>query len=157
MVTVRKATAADAATLATFRWDWRAQREGDAGPEFADFVELFSRWVVEHLSTHLPFVAEVDGEVVGMAWLMVAERVPSRDNRYRRFGDVQSVYVVPELRDGGVGTVLLDAVLAEARDLGLEHVTVHSSERAVAFYERLGFDHDPRWLRWGPESGGIAE
>ncbi|GAB3171084.1 acetyltransferase (GNAT) family protein [Micromonospora palomenae] len=33
----------------------------------------------------------------------------------------------------------------------LEHVTVHSSERAVPFYQRVGFQHDQRWLRWQPE------
>ncbi len=152
-VTVRKATADDAATLAAFRWDWRAQSR--TGTDYTDFVRMFSAWVVEHLPTHVPFVAVADGDLVGMAWLMIAERVPSQNNRYRRFGDVQSVYVVPDLRDGGVGTMLLNAVLAEARDLGLEHVTVHSSDRAVPFYERLGFDHDRHWLRWGPESPGV--
>jgi hypothetical protein len=44
---------------------------------------------------------------------------------------VQSVYVVPELRDGGIGAALQEAVLAEAGRLELEHVTVHSSRRCA--------------------------
>ena len=148
--TVRRAVAADAAALAAFRWGPVEAEHPDAGMDRAGFVAAFSRWMIEHPSTHLPFVAEVDGDVVGMAWLMVAERVPGADRPYRRFGDVQSVYVVPELRDSGVGTALLTELLAEAARLGLEHVTVHSSDRAVTFYERLGFGHDRQWLRWQP-------
>ena len=54
--------------------------------------------------------------------------------------------VRPDRGDSGTGAALMAAVLAEARRLGLEHVTVHSSPRAVRFYERAGFGHDPQWL-----------
>jgi len=100
----------------------------DEGP----FIEAFSAWVRDHVATHVPFVAEVDGDAVGMAWLMVADRVPNSDPQRRRFGDIQSVYVVPELRDRRIGAALLAAVLAVARGLELEHVTVHSSDRGAA-------------------------
>ncbi|WBB69529.1 GNAT family N-acetyltransferase [Micromonospora sp. WMMD812] len=150
-VAVREAAAVDAAALAGLRWRRLTEEGGYRGTDRAAFVELFSTWVADHRPTHLPFLAEVDGEAVGMAWLMVAERVPTPVRRGRLCGDVQSVYVVPELRDGGIGARLLEAVLAEARRRELEHVTVHSSERAVAFYQRVGFRHDERWLRWAPD------
>jgi len=28
------------------------------------FLELFTTWTIDHLATHLPFVAEVDGPAV---------------------------------------------------------------------------------------------
>jgi GNAT superfamily N-acetyltransferase len=150
-VTVRRATAGDAAALAGLRLAALAEGSGYAAPDGVGFMALFSAWVRDHLSTHLPFVAELDDAVVGMAWLMVAERVPSPERRYRRSGDVQSVYVLPELRDREIGAALLEVVLAEAGRLELEHVTVHSSDRAVRLYQRVGFQHDQRWLRWEPE------
>lgn len=146
-VTVRKGTLDDAAALAALRWT--AAEDSDAGREA--FVDSFIAWFRDHASTHLPFIAEIGDEVVGIAWLMVAARVPSSARRYRRFGDVQSVYVMPKLRGKRIGTALLDAVLAEAGRLELEHVTVHSGDRAVTLYQRAGFQHDPRWLRWLPE------
>jgi len=149
-VTVRRATAADAPALARLRWRWRTEERNEAGPDPASFVELFTTWVVDHLATHLPFVVEVDGRLSGMAWLMLAPRVPSPASPDRRTGDVQSVYVVPELRNTGVGAALVDAILAEARDRGLEHVTVHSSDRAVRFYARSGFREGQNWLQWKP-------
>lgn len=150
-VTVRKAAEVDAAALGGLRWRRLTEERGYTGTDRADFLALFASWMADHVSTHLPFLAEVDGEVVGMAWLMVGDRVPTPERRLRRSGDVQSVYVVPELRDSGIGAALLESVLVAARSLDLEHVTVHSSGRAVPFYQRVGFQHDQRWLRWQPE------
>jgi GNAT superfamily N-acetyltransferase len=112
------------------------------------FLDSFGAWIRDH-PTHLPFLAELDGAAVGMAWLMVAERVPAPMQPLRRCGDVQSVFVVPQLRDRGIGAALLQAILAEAMALGLEHVTVHANDRAVPFYRRAGFEPDQTWLRWG--------
>jgi GNAT superfamily N-acetyltransferase len=147
-IVVRRGTADDAPALARLRWRWRADEQVPGQVDRATFVEYLTAWIVDHLSTHLPFVAEVDGRLAGMAWLMLSDRVPSVTNMYRRMGDVQSVYVVPELRNGGVGAALMDAVLSEARDRELEFVTVHSSERAVPMYERAGFRTDRRWLEF---------
>lgn len=151
-VTVRRATSVDAAALAAFRLRAMTDESGYTEPDRGAFLEAFSAWFSEHQSTHLAFIAQVDGDVVGMAWLMVAERVPGPRAQLRRCGDVQAVYVAPELRDRGVGATLLEALLAEAGGLGLEHVTVHANDRAVSFYQRAGFDHDPCWLRWQPTS-----
>lgn len=148
---VRKATLDDAAALAGLRWRATSQDSGHSGTDRDAFVDSFAAWVGDHLTTHLPFIAEVNGDLAGMAWLMVAERVPGPGQPGRRCGDVQSVYVTPELRGDGIGAALMDAVLAEAGKLALEHVTVHSNDRATPLYLRAGFQHDQRWLRWEPE------
>ena len=149
-VTVRRATAVDAAALADLRLEALAETTGSAEPDGRAFVESFCAWFGDHLPTHLAFLAELDGVVVGMAWLMIAERVPSPERRFRRYGDVQSVYVVANRRDRGIGGDLLGAVLVEAVRLELEHVTVHANDRALTLYQRAGFEHDQRWLRWMP-------
>ncbi|SDS11161.1 GNAT family N-acetyltransferase [Actinoplanes derwentensis] len=150
-VTVRRASEVDAPALAGLRWKRATQDHGYQGDDLDEFVEVFGDWMRGH-PEHRAFVAEVGGEVVGMAWLAVLDRVPTVTGHARRGGDVQSVFVVPELRDRRVGALLMAAVLDEARGLELEHVTVHSSPRAVPFYERNGWGHDPEWLSWAGES-----
>jgi GNAT superfamily N-acetyltransferase len=135
---VRKGGVPDAAALAELR---------EIGP---DQLAAYTAWVAAHAATHLPFVAEVDGFVVGCAWLHVAERVPASGSLDRRYGDVQSVMVRAEHRNRGIGAALMAAILAEARLRGLSHVTVHSGRRAVDFYVRNGFSHHRRLLLWEP-------
>lgn len=139
-VIVRRASVADVAVLAELR--------GVGG----DKLGAFTVWVAAHAETHLPFVAEVDGYVVGAAWLLVAERVPGNESLDRWYGDIQSVMVREEYRDRGVGGALMGAILTEARTRGLEHVTVHSGRRAVDFYLRNGFSHHRQILLWEPDA-----
>jgi GNAT superfamily N-acetyltransferase len=139
-VIVRRAGVADAAMLAELR---------DVGRER---LEAYAAWVAAHAQTHLPFVAEIDGYVVGAAWLLVAERPPSKESAERWYGDVQSVMVREEHRNHGIGSALMAAILTEARARGLEHVTVHSGRRAVDFYLRNGFSQDRQLLMWEPSS-----
>ena len=137
-VIVRMAGMADVAALAELR-----------GIE-PDGLAAFAAWVASHADAHVPFVAEVDGYVVGAAWLLVAERVPGNESMDRRYGDVQSVMVQVEYRNRGIGAALMTAILAEARTRDLLHVTVHSGRRAVDFYLRNGFSHHRQLLLWEP-------
>ncbi|GAA1617362.1 GNAT family N-acetyltransferase [Actinoplanes couchii] len=111
-------------------------------------LSAYEGWVAAHRESHLPFVAELDGQVVGNAWLHVAERVPGNGKLDRWYGDVQSVMVREEYRGRGIGAALIEAILAEARSRGLLHVTVHSGRRAVDFYLRNGFVHHRQMLIW---------
>ncbi|WP_433791235.1 GNAT family N-acetyltransferase [Actinoplanes sp. CA-252034] len=135
---VRMAGPADVTALAELR-----------GIEEGDFP-AYAEWLIAHAETHLPFVAEVDGRVVGCAFLFVAERVPGGGSMSRRYGDVQSVMVREEHRGRGVGAAMMAAILAEARTRGLLHVTVHSGRRAVDFYLRNGFVNHRQMLLWEP-------
>jgi GNAT superfamily N-acetyltransferase len=136
---VRKASVADVAALAALRGI-----ESDNLPAYTD-------WIAANAETHLPFVAEIDGSVVGVAWLLVAERVPGNGSLDRRYGDIQAVEVREEYRNRGIGGALIAAILAEAGTRNLLHVTVHSGRRAVDFYQRAGFCHHRQLLLWEPD------
>ncbi len=135
---MRQASEEDVAALAELR---------DIG---AGGLAAYAGWIASHAGTHLPFVADIDGRVVGSAWLHVAERVPGNGSMERWYGDVQSVMVREEYRGTGVGRALMEAILDEARTRGLLHVTVHSGRRAVDFYLRTGFSHHRQLLLWEP-------
>ena len=98
-------------------------------------------------------VAVAGGELIGMAWLVVFERVPDFLDRKRRTGDVQSVYVVPTRRGHGVAQLLIGAICAEADRRGIPRTTVRSSAPGVPLYEDAGFTSAPTLLdRQAPTS-----
>lgn len=125
--------------LARLRWVDRA-----AEVATADALDAFegdlSAWWDSHRETHFAFVARsADATVVGAAWFALMYRTPSPGAGPRLSADIQSVFVMPEHRDAGVGSALVDAARRHALDSGATRITVHSSERAVPVYTRLGF------------------
>lgn len=146
-LSIRPADTPDFPAVAGLRWRWTAEWHDLPDADRAEFVRGFAGWARDHAATHRCLVAVRDGEVVGMAFLAVVERVPRPPVISRASGDVQCVYVVPEERDRGVGGQLIDAVLGLAAELGLERVVVHSSTRAVTAYHRHGFAVVPRLMQ----------
>lgn len=145
-VVIRPAGREDMAAAAALRWRWEQERPETPGLAWEDFVSVFVAWTERHESTHRCLLLVRDDVVIGMAWLAIVSRVPAPRAFERACGDLQSVYVVPEERDAGLGGQLVQAVLTLARELGLERVTVHSAERATAAYQRTGFAVSPRLL-----------
>ena len=113
---------------------------------FETAVPSWEAWDAAHLPDHR-LVAALEHEVVG--WIAL---VPySRRAVYRGVGE-ESVYVADHARGRGVGRVLLDAVIASAREGGLwtllagifpeneASLALHSSLdfRKVGVHERIG-------------------
>ena len=134
----RRADPSDSDALAQLRWTWRAVERGERG-DTDQFRRDFATWVTEHGGTHVPFLVEAEGCGVGMAWLVIIERVPGPEKWTRLSGFVQSVYVAPEHRNGGTGSLLMEKLIDGAREEGLEYLSVHPSPRSFPFYRRLGF------------------
>lgn len=141
-ITVRQAHEHDLADLAKLRWRWALeQHERSDLPPLEEFIATTADWSQRHWDSHIPFVAVLRAETVGMAWLAILPRVLAPLNADRASGDIQSCFVVPELRGTAIGHRLVTFVVADARRRGLGYLTVNSSEGAVRMYERAGFTH----------------
>ncbi|MEU1782275.1 GNAT family N-acetyltransferase [Streptomyces abikoensis] len=151
-IAVRPCRSEELSAVAALRWHWVREKYGTPDAALDEFVPRFVTWARENESTHRCVVLVRGDVVIGMAWLAITGRVPHPGAFTRTSGDVQCVYVVPGERDRGLGGELIEAVLAWARELSLERVTVHSSDRAVPAYSRHGFENSPRLLQY--EVGG---
>ncbi|MBO0657359.1 GNAT family N-acetyltransferase [Streptomyces triculaminicus] len=156
-LTVRPGRPDELAAVAELRWRWVRETYGTPDVVLDEFVPRFVAWAQENEPTHRCMVMVRGDVVIGMAWLAITRRVPHPRSFERMSGDVQCVYVVPDERDRGLGGELIEAVLAWASDLGLERVTVHSSDRAVSAYSRRGFTVSPRLLQVEMGQGSTGE
>ena len=119
----------------------RPMSTGDAEPaaevvrrgEWGD-RRLFFGWAAEHLETH-PFVAEVDGAIVGTA-------VGTRNGAA---GWVGSVFVDAAHRGRGVGGALTDHVIGALEAAGCETLLLVATTAGRPMYERLGFRYDTEY------------
>ena len=153
-VVIRASRPADLPTVADLRWRWSVD-EGGAVPAVssADFRDAMAAFAADHPESHRCVVAERDGVVLGMGWLALTDRPPTPDRPGRRVtGDVQTVYVHPDLRGRGVAGRIVTALLELADDAGVERTSVHSSVDGETLYRRLGFGDTPLLLQRPPEA-----
>jgi ribosomal protein S18 acetylase RimI-like enzyme len=93
-------------------------------------------------------LARVGGRVAGVAYVSFSWGLEHGG----RSAWLEELYVVPEGRNRGVGSRLLDAALRRARDAGcaaLDLEVEHSHRRAENLYRRAGFERHSRsrWVR----------
>jgi len=85
------------------------------------------------------YVATIEGKVVGTFQLTF---IPQLTYGGCLVAQVESVFVDPELRSGGVGAAMMQFARAEAERRGALRLQLTSNlqrERAHRFYERLGY------------------
>ena len=132
--------------------------------DLAAVAGLYRRWEAEGVTWGLtaetaealrarlgPFflVAERGGEIVGFAAGRVRRAGAAPPDNLAVFPggadylEVEALYVAAPARRAGIGTRLVERVLAEARGRGIEHSTAFSATKDTArisrFYERLGY------------------
>ena len=142
---VRQATLADAAELARLRWDSSPDEVAASGQSFAEFAGGFADFLRDALAGDgwAIWVAERDGRLVANVYVRLVPKVP-RPGRFGAFyGYVTNVYAEPDARNQGIGSAVLDAAIAWARERRLEFLIVWPAEESVRFYERAGFRRSP--------------
>lgn len=120
-------------------FEWESVRPD---PEWARRLEAGAR-----SPTDLPLVARVGEEAVGLAWGRIRDTELDVAHLFQ-------VWVAPEHRGRGIARMLLDVVVAWAREAGACHVALDvtcGDSSAMRLYTQAGFrpSGDPQPLRPG--------
>ena len=137
---IRIAGAADAAALAALRRAWTAEQYGHVDDE--GFEARFLDWYERESARRITWLAEVSGEMAGMMNLAVFDRMPRPGRDASSWGYLANAFVLAACRSQGIGSLLLRALLAHADGHGYDRVVLRPSQRAIPFYQRLGFSAD---------------
>lgn len=128
---VRRATEADAEAIRTVghsTWPATYAFAPDGYVEHGLAAYWSEEAVIRGLRETVTWVAEAEGDVIGMANLDTRRDPPV----------IWKLYVVPGHQGGGAGSALIRAAIAEAGGpVRLEYVD--GNARAAAFYARTGF------------------
>lgn len=143
---IRRAIPGDAPELARLRYEFRSELDPptEGGPTFRERCAAWMRVQLESTGVWRCWVAVEGSSLVGTAWLQLIEKLPNPVGHLGYHGYVSSVYVVPWLRNVGIGSALLKACLAEARILGIDALFLWPTDRSRPLYQRHGFavSHD---------------
>jgi GNAT superfamily N-acetyltransferase len=125
----------------------------------ADPADL-SAWHAASLSrpTFRAWIAEVGGAPVGYATAELRLRAANVFSPELRWMEVDNVGVLPAFQRRGIGTGLLDAVVAFAHEEGIAELQLSTwdfNTRAQAAFARFGFrPKQHRFALWLPKADG---
>ncbi|MEU2623732.1 N-acetyltransferase family protein [Streptomyces sp. NPDC007157] len=137
-VRIRPARSADAEAVRAIR-DHAVEHSTALWTETTQTPAEGAAWLAVHLARGSAFVAEVAGEVAGFAVYG-----PWRELDGYRHTVEDSVYVREDRHGLGIGSALLGALIAAAREAG-HHVMIAGIEAenaaSVRLHQRFGFEH----------------
>ena len=152
MHVIRRATTADADSLARLRYEFRAAA-GEVSEDEETFVARCAVWMSGALAGDAwrCWVVEEGSAIAGMAWLLTIEKLPNPVVESERHGYVSSLYVRPEHRGRALGSALLEACLRACREVGCDAVFLWPTPRSRNLYERHGFRVREDLMSWRGE------
>lgn len=135
MTSVRVATTADAVVLGRLLWDFNTEFETET--DEADVLAVrFTRLLA--VDDVVAVLAEDAGAPVGFALLTLRPAIWFDGP----VSQLEELYVVPDRRSQGIGTLVLDLARRLVRELGSPEMHINVDEVDVdtrRFYERHGF------------------
>jgi GNAT superfamily N-acetyltransferase len=133
VIGVRLTGPADIREIAALRAQWTG---ATADPHFESHVRA---WLEAEGDRRLVWLATLGDEPAGLASMLEYHRMPRPDRLDSRWGYVGNMFVRENLRNRGIGSALLAAIIGEAAARGYARLVLSPTERAVPFYRRAGF------------------
>jgi GNAT superfamily N-acetyltransferase len=137
---IRLAQPSDAGILARLRYQFRTELDPPVEAEEV-FIRRCTEWMAQQLrgAAWSCWVAVLEDVAVGTLWLQLIEKLPNPVGHRDYHGYVTSVYVVPHLRNAGIGSALLQACVREAESRRLDALFLWPTERSRPLYQKHGF------------------
>ncbi|NUU30061.1 GNAT family N-acetyltransferase [Arthrobacter sp. C9C5] len=136
MLIIRDECPEDRAGLAALRATWAAEQEPEPQDD-PDFEDIYGGWM--DANPRKFFVAEEDGELVGMLNLLIFERMPKPGKPPSRWVYLGNVYVLPDFRNAGIGAQLVQTAVEFSQGINAARMVLSPSPASRTFYARLGF------------------
>ena len=143
-IAIRPAIAADLDRITEIYADAVAHGTASYELEPPGRAEMGNRFAALSAGGFPYLVAEKNGAVLGYAYAG-----PFRPRPAYRFVVEDSVYVAPEAKGQGVGSLLMQALIETVREAGFRQIIAvigdgHADSASVRLHEKLGFRHSGR-------------
>ena len=103
----------------------------------ADLEDYFKRTFLENRL--IAFLGEMDEKVVSLG-AIVKKEIPGDFNKATYLeGDILNMYTVPEARQKGISSLILEKLIEAAKRHGISKLALHSTKDGENIYRRFGF------------------
>lgn len=139
---VRKADVGDVPLLVAYRMRYLTELQGVMDERYKlklleDLTHYFDRGLTE--GRFIAFYAELEGRIVSFGGMVIKEIPGDIYKTSYLEGDILNMYTVPDARRKGVSSVILEALLDEAKKRGISKVALHTSKDGEKLYRKYHF------------------
>src|SRR6266705_3208980 len=146
MIRIRLARSGNCRALAELRYRFRAEA-GSVTEAKSRFVQRCTSWMKKRFRTGSYqwrcWVLEDGKRMLGHVCVQLFEKIPNPVNEPELHAYVTNFYVIPEMRNQGLGKRLLNKALSWCRARRIDAVILWPSPASKLFYHQYGFVERP--------------
>lgn len=142
MFSLRLATKDDIQQIVELRIKFIKEIRIDAPTDKMDeYRKIMSNYLKKEMSSgnFIAWLAVVNNEIIATSGLITIQRQPQLWNMTGQEVYIMNMYTKPEWRKKGIGTAILEKLIEEARNRGIEAIKLHATPMGKPLYEKRGF------------------
>lgn len=149
MITYELATVDDLDALLAIRMEaLKAVFSFRKGIDYSSLEKPNREYYERHIpdGSHLSVLVKDDGRVIGCGGICFQEELPSPDNPTGKNAYFMNVYVREAYRNRGIGTAVMNRLVAIAKERGSMKLYLESTPLGRKIYYKMGFADYPYFL-----------
>ncbi|MCK5045961.1 MAG: GNAT family N-acetyltransferase [Candidatus Heimdallarchaeota archaeon] len=106
-----------------------------------EYRKVMSNYLKKEMSSgnFIAWLAISNNEIIATSGLITIQRQPQLWNMTGQEVYIMNMYTKPEWRRKGIGTAILEKLIEEARNRGIEAIKLHATPMGKTLYEKRGF------------------
>jgi predicted acetyltransferase len=152
-ITYHRATLNDVGALIDSRVEFLCEFWGEQPSELlkefrAQLEEYFSSGIRSNV--YISYIARHGSEIAGVGGMVIRHQPGSFRNPSGKVGYLMSMYTVPVFRKRGICTSILNALLNDAKKMGVIMFELHATKEGEPVYRKNGFaiHHEPTMRKY---------
>lgn len=141
-ILLRKATISDIDILIEYRFIFLSEAQGDYGKVQTMILrESLKQYFTKSLKNNsfISWIAEYESKAIGIGGMVIREQPGNFEIPTGKTGYILNMFTLKEYRNNGIGTLLFQKLIEEAKRMNLDRIDLHATRDGEPIYKRFGF------------------
>ena len=141
-IILKKVTIADIETIIEYRIIFLQEAQGISSKELElslkkSLRQYFTRSLEN--DSFISWIAEYENKSIGFSGMVIREQPGNFEISNGKTGYVLNMFTLKEVRNNGIGTLLFQKLIYEAKQRNLDRIDLHATQDGEPIYRRFGF------------------
>lgn len=141
-ITIKKATISDIETIIEYRIIFLQEAQGIPSKELEIILrkslrQYFSKSIEN--DSFISWIAEYENKSIGFSGMVIREQPGNFEITNGKTGYVLNMFTLKEFRNNGIGSILFQKLIDEAKQRNLDRIELHATQDGEPIYRGFGF------------------